>query len=116
MTDDRHTEKREHKERSQGNLGQKQAKREETADETVATLVALARRLEKTPVVVRDGPGFLVNRILAPYLNEAGVLALPPTEAEQHRRAQRPRGVCGPAQARPPARRGGRACRRPAVV
>jgi len=33
MTDDRHTEKSEHKERSQGNLGQKQAKREETADE-----------------------------------------------------------------------------------
>jgi 3-hydroxyacyl-CoA dehydrogenase / enoyl-CoA hydratase / 3-hydroxybutyryl-CoA epimerase len=45
-----------------------------TADETIATVVALARRLDKTPVVVQDGPGFLVNRILAPYLNEAGWL------------------------------------------
>lgn len=44
----------------------------ETDDETVASLVALAKRLGKTPVVVKDGPGFLVNRILGPYLNEAG--------------------------------------------
>jgi 3-hydroxyacyl-CoA dehydrogenase / enoyl-CoA hydratase / 3-hydroxybutyryl-CoA epimerase len=47
---------------------------EETSDEAVATVVALTRRLDKTPVVVKDGPGFLVNRILAPYLNEAGWL------------------------------------------
>jgi len=46
----------------------------ESSDEAVATVFALARRLEKTPVIVRDGPGFLVNRILAPYLNEAGWL------------------------------------------
>lgn len=45
-----------------------------TSDETVATVFAVARRLEKTPVIVRDGAGFLVNRILAPYLNEAGWL------------------------------------------
>src|SRR5690606_34874272 len=45
-----------------------------TADETVATVIGLARRLDKTPVVVEDGPGFLVNRILAPYLNEAAWL------------------------------------------
>src|SRR5690606_1484352 len=45
-----------------------------TSDETIATVVALARRLDKTPLVVNDGPGFLVNRILAPYLNEAGWL------------------------------------------
>ncbi|MBC8645887.1 MAG: enoyl-CoA hydratase/isomerase family protein [Thermoanaerobaculia bacterium] len=42
-----------------------------TDDETVATIFALARTLGKTPVVVRDSPGFLVNRILAPYLAEA---------------------------------------------
>jgi 3-hydroxyacyl-CoA dehydrogenase / enoyl-CoA hydratase / 3-hydroxybutyryl-CoA epimerase len=47
---------------------------ERTSDEAVATVVALTRRLDKTPIVVRDGPGFLVNRVLAPYLNEAGWL------------------------------------------
>ncbi|MGE5412638.1 MAG: 3-hydroxyacyl-CoA dehydrogenase NAD-binding domain-containing protein, partial [Syntrophomonadaceae bacterium] len=44
---------------------------ERTSDETVATVFALAKALGKTPVVVRDAPGFLVNRILAPYLTEA---------------------------------------------
>ena len=44
---------------------------ERTSDETVATIFALAKKLGKTPVVVKDGPGFLVNRILAPYLSEA---------------------------------------------
>jgi 3-hydroxyacyl-CoA dehydrogenase/enoyl-CoA hydratase/3-hydroxybutyryl-CoA epimerase/3-hydroxyacyl-CoA dehydrogenase/enoyl-CoA hydratase/3-hydroxybutyryl-CoA epimerase/enoyl-CoA isomerase len=42
-----------------------------TGDATVVTLVALAKRLGKSPIVVRDCPGFLVNRILFPYLNEA---------------------------------------------
>jgi 3-hydroxyacyl-CoA dehydrogenase/enoyl-CoA hydratase/3-hydroxybutyryl-CoA epimerase len=46
----------------------------QTSDVAIASVVALARRLDKTPVVVSDGPGFLVNRILAPYLNEAGWL------------------------------------------
>jgi 3-hydroxyacyl-CoA dehydrogenase / enoyl-CoA hydratase / 3-hydroxybutyryl-CoA epimerase / enoyl-CoA isomerase len=45
-----------------------------TSDETVVTLVALAKRIGKTPIVVRDCPGFLVNRILFPYLNESLVL------------------------------------------
>jgi 3-hydroxyacyl-CoA dehydrogenase/enoyl-CoA hydratase/3-hydroxybutyryl-CoA epimerase/3-hydroxyacyl-CoA dehydrogenase/enoyl-CoA hydratase/3-hydroxybutyryl-CoA epimerase/enoyl-CoA isomerase len=44
---------------------------EKTADATVVTLVALAKGIGKTPIVVRDCPGFLVNRILFPYLNEA---------------------------------------------
>lgn len=47
---------------------------EKTSEETVATLVALARRIGKTPIVVGDCPGFLVNRILFPYLNESLVL------------------------------------------
>jgi len=42
-----------------------------TSDETVAAIATLARRLGKLPVVVNDGPGFLVNRILMPYLGEA---------------------------------------------
>jgi 3-hydroxyacyl-CoA dehydrogenase/enoyl-CoA hydratase/3-hydroxybutyryl-CoA epimerase/3-hydroxyacyl-CoA dehydrogenase/enoyl-CoA hydratase/3-hydroxybutyryl-CoA epimerase/enoyl-CoA isomerase len=47
---------------------------ERTSDETVVTLVALAKKIGKTPIVVRDCPGFLVNRILFPYMNEALVL------------------------------------------
>ncbi len=47
---------------------------EKTSDETVVSLVALAKRIGKTPIVVRDCPGFLVNRILFPYLNESLVL------------------------------------------
>ncbi len=47
---------------------------EKTSDQTVVTLVALAKRIGKTPIVVRDCPGFLVNRILFPYLNESLLL------------------------------------------
>ncbi|MEP6994322.1 MAG: 3-hydroxyacyl-CoA dehydrogenase NAD-binding domain-containing protein [Acidobacteriota bacterium] len=49
---------------------------ERTSDETVSTIFALAKTLGKTPVVVKDAPGFLVNRILAPYLSEAVRLVL----------------------------------------
>ncbi|MCB1007968.1 MAG: enoyl-CoA hydratase/isomerase family protein [Acidobacteria bacterium] len=42
-----------------------------TSPETAAAIAAFARRLGKTPVVVRDGPGFLVNRLLAFYSAEA---------------------------------------------
>ncbi len=41
-----------------------------TAPAAMETAVALTRRLGKTPVVVQNAPGFLVNRILMPYLNE----------------------------------------------
>ena len=47
---------------------------ERTSDDTLATLHGAARALGKTPVVVRDGPGFWVNRLLMPYLNEAAHL------------------------------------------
>jgi 3-hydroxyacyl-CoA dehydrogenase/enoyl-CoA hydratase/3-hydroxybutyryl-CoA epimerase len=43
----------------------------ETEPEVIARAVGLVRRLKKIPVVVGDRPGFLVNRILLPYLNEA---------------------------------------------
>jgi 3-hydroxyacyl-CoA dehydrogenase/enoyl-CoA hydratase/3-hydroxybutyryl-CoA epimerase len=46
-------------------------KGQRTSPETVAAIAALSRRLGKLPVVVNDGPGFLVNRILMPYLGEA---------------------------------------------
>lgn len=42
-----------------------------TSSETVATTVALAKKQGKTPIVVADRAGFYVNRILAPYINEA---------------------------------------------
>lgn len=42
-----------------------------SSPEAVAAAHALARRLGKTPVVVKDTPGFLVNRILTAYLAEA---------------------------------------------
>jgi len=42
-----------------------------TSGETAARTVALARRLGKTPVEVRDSPGFVVNRLLMPLINEA---------------------------------------------
>jgi 3-hydroxyacyl-CoA dehydrogenase/enoyl-CoA hydratase/3-hydroxybutyryl-CoA epimerase len=47
---------------------------EHTNPRAVSTVLALARRLRKTPVLVKDGPGFLVNRILAPYMNESSRL------------------------------------------
>ena len=42
-----------------------------TAPDVTATIFDLAKRWGKTPVVVKDAPGFLVNRILAPYIGEA---------------------------------------------
>jgi 3-hydroxyacyl-CoA dehydrogenase/enoyl-CoA hydratase/3-hydroxybutyryl-CoA epimerase len=46
----------------------------ETSADTTATVVQYGRQLGKTVIVVQDGAGFYVNRILAPYLNEAGRL------------------------------------------
>ena len=43
----------------------------ETSDETTADITAFAESLRKLPVRVNECPGFLVNRILMPYLNEA---------------------------------------------
>lgn len=45
-------------------------------DATVATLVEVVRKLGKVPVVVADSPGFLVNRLLFPYMDEAVRLVL----------------------------------------
>jgi 3-hydroxyacyl-CoA dehydrogenase/enoyl-CoA hydratase/3-hydroxybutyryl-CoA epimerase len=46
-----------------------------TDDASLATAVALASRLGKTPVLVNDATGFLVNRLLIPHLAEALVMA-----------------------------------------
>jgi 3-hydroxyacyl-CoA dehydrogenase / enoyl-CoA hydratase / 3-hydroxybutyryl-CoA epimerase / enoyl-CoA isomerase len=45
-----------------------------TSEETIATVVALAKKIRKTPIVVKDCAGFLVNRVLFPYMNESLVL------------------------------------------
>ncbi len=45
-----------------------------TSEETALAVTAFARRLGKVPVVVRDRPGFLVNRLLLPFLNEGARL------------------------------------------
>ncbi|WP_119969634.1 fatty acid oxidation complex subunit alpha FadJ [Shewanella japonica] len=47
-----------------------------TSPETIATTVAFARKQGKTPIVVQDGAGFYVNRILALYMNEAAQVLL----------------------------------------
>jgi 3-hydroxybutyryl-CoA dehydrogenase len=43
----------------------------ETSDETAAAITALAEALGKTPAVANDFPGFVSNRILMPFINEA---------------------------------------------
>jgi 3-hydroxybutyryl-CoA dehydrogenase len=42
-----------------------------TSDETLASVIDLAKKLGKTPVVSADRPGFIANRILMPMINEA---------------------------------------------
>jgi len=64
-----------------------------TAPEVTATIFDLARRMGKTPVVVKDAPGFLVNRILAPYLGEAVRLLLEGSSMESIDRAMRAFGM-----------------------
>jgi 3-hydroxyacyl-CoA dehydrogenase/enoyl-CoA hydratase/3-hydroxybutyryl-CoA epimerase len=46
----------------------------QTAPDVIATTVAFGRKQGKTVIVVNDAPGFYLNRILAPYINEAGKL------------------------------------------
>ena len=47
-----------------------------TSDQTISNTVAFAKKQGKTPIVVKDKAGFYVNRILAPYMNEAAILLL----------------------------------------
>ncbi|AOT07942.1 fatty acid oxidation complex subunit alpha FadJ [Pseudoalteromonas luteoviolacea] len=49
---------------------------EGTSEQTIAKTVNFARKQGKTPIVVKDKAGFYVNRILAPYVNEAANLLL----------------------------------------
>lgn len=56
---------------------------ERTDRAVTATAVAFGRRLGKTVIVVKDSPGFWVNRILGPYANEAGYLLLEGARVEE---------------------------------
>lgn len=47
---------------------------EKTSPQTIASVVKLSKQLGKTPIVVKDVAGFLVNRILLPCMNEAAYL------------------------------------------
>ena len=47
---------------------------EKTSEKAIATTVALAQKMGKTPIVVNDCPGFLVNRVLFPYFGAFDLL------------------------------------------
>ena len=66
---------------------------EKTSDETVATAVSYAKSIGKSPIVVNDGPGFLVNRLLFPYMNEAIELLLDGAEIKHIDRAAKEFGM-----------------------
>ncbi len=71
---------------------------DQVSEEAVARAVQYVKDIGKTPVVVKDGPGFLVNRILMPWLNEAGYCLLEGYSIEEMDRALKnfgmPMGPC----------------------
>ena len=64
-----------------------------TSDATVAIAVAHVKRLGKCPIVVRDSPGFLVNRVLMPYLHESVEMLREGIEAKRIDRVARGFGM-----------------------
>jgi len=66
---------------------------QKTDPEVTATVFDLAKKLGKTPVVVKDSPGFLVNRILGPYIAEAARLLLEGNSMESIDKAMRAFGM-----------------------
>jgi 3-hydroxyacyl-CoA dehydrogenase len=59
---------------------------DDTDEETVAAVMSYAESIGKLPIAVKDRPGFLVNRLLCPYMREAVALLLdgvPATVVEQ---------------------------------
>ena len=66
---------------------------EQTSDQTVTTAVAYTKQIGKLPIVVNDGPGFLVNRLLFPYMNEAIELICEGVPVDQIERAAKVFGM-----------------------
>ncbi|MCC7440994.1 MAG: enoyl-CoA hydratase/isomerase family protein [Bdellovibrionales bacterium] len=56
---------------------------EKSSDEAVSTVFELSKRLGKQPIVVKDAPGFLVNRLLLPYMNESTYLLMEGVPVEE---------------------------------
>jgi 3-hydroxyacyl-CoA dehydrogenase len=63
------------------------ARGKQTSEKAIDRCANHVRRLRKEPLVVRDGPGFIVNRLLTPYLNEAMLLLCRGVSAERIERA-----------------------------
>ena len=55
----------------------------QTAPETTERAIAFARQIAKLPVLVQDSPGFLVNRVLFPYLLDAAEIFESGVDAKQ---------------------------------
>jgi 3-hydroxyacyl-CoA dehydrogenase/enoyl-CoA hydratase/3-hydroxybutyryl-CoA epimerase len=47
---------------------------DKSSDHAVSQIFQFSKQIGKTPIVVRDAPGFLVNRLLMPYLTEAAIM------------------------------------------
>jgi 3-hydroxyacyl-CoA dehydrogenase / enoyl-CoA hydratase / 3-hydroxybutyryl-CoA epimerase len=65
----------------------------QTSDETVTAGMAFVKQIGKTPLIVSDSPGFLVNRILMAYGNEAGLLLEEGSSVEEVDRAMETFGM-----------------------
>jgi len=66
---------------------------DKTSDLALAVAMTVALKLDKTTVITRDAPGFVVNRILAPYMREAAVLAQEGTPIEEIDKAMKSFGM-----------------------
>ncbi len=64
-----------------------------TRPETIASATAYAHSIAKMPIVVDDGPGFLVNRLLVPYLTEALEILLDGATIDEVERTARQFGM-----------------------
>ncbi len=70
---------------------------EQTSESTIRSVVAYAKRIGKLPIVVNDCPGFLINRLLLLYMNEALTLYCEGVPLEQIERVAIRFGMeCGP--------------------